>query len=160
MTLPEIFTNIANAIRFKNGKQTQYKPAEMPAAIRALTRLQEKAVTIKANGNLTITPNSDYDGLSGVKVNVSVPEYNGALSIEKISITFTVDGVTYTTTAGDTWVSSGLVSIGLNNASLLYCESENGPVMTLASSNVLRNQGYKVQYGNTVIEDGEDYVTS
>ena len=64
-------TNIANAIRGKNGETTTYKPSEMAAAITAISGGGEptiEALSITANG--TYTAPDGVDGYSPVTVNV------------------------------------------------------------------------------------------
>lgn len=91
-------SGIADAIRAKNGSQTEYKPGEMAAAIMAIDSggiVPTGTVTINANGlvdvtqyenanvnvqpnlqsktateNGVVTPDSGYDGLSSVLVDV------------------------------------------------------------------------------------------
>lgn len=67
----ENLTNIANAIRGKNGLTTTYKPSEMAAAITAISGAAEpviEALSVTANG--TYTASNGVDGYSPITVNV------------------------------------------------------------------------------------------
>lgn len=67
----ENLTNIANAIRGKNGLTTTYKPSQMAAAITAISGAAEpviEALSVTSNG--TYTAPDGVDGYSPVTVNV------------------------------------------------------------------------------------------
>lgn len=82
------YTNIANAIRSKNGKTDKYTPAQMPDAIKAITAgttVDNTALAGLLDGslkNLTV-PDSvtsirtkAFDGMSGLTLNINTT-YNG-----------------------------------------------------------------------------------
>ena len=66
-------TNIANAIRDKNGSSDTYKPSEMANAIESIETgggeavLQEKKIAPTTSSQIK-TPEEDYDGLSKVTI--------------------------------------------------------------------------------------------
>lgn len=82
------YTDIADAIRGKNGLSTTYKPSEMAAAIDALNvsgviTLQDKSTT-PTESTQYITYDSGYDGLDTVTVNPIPSSYiipTGSISI-------------------------------------------------------------------------------
>lgn len=92
------YTNIANAIREKNGTSETYKPEEMSAAIEALGSgggstapvLQEKAAT-PTEGTQTVTPDAGFDGLSAVTVNPIPTDYVKPSGTLPITTNGTVD---------------------------------------------------------------------
>lgn len=72
--------NIAQAIREKNGSNSQYTTAQMPNAIRAIKtqpNLQEKSIL--ENGEHL--PDAGYDGFS--KVTIAVPASSSSILISK-----------------------------------------------------------------------------
>ena len=62
-------SNIADAIRGKNGTTNTYTPAQMAPAITAITpRLQAKTGIVATTTPVTVTADSGYEGLSSVQV--------------------------------------------------------------------------------------------
>ena len=63
-------SNIADAIRGKNGTTNTYTPAQMAPAITALTpKLQTKSNISATTTTLTVTADNGFDGLSSVQIN-------------------------------------------------------------------------------------------
>lgn len=69
--LKTIFTDIADAIRSKNGTAVKYKPSAMPSAITALS-----------GGGGGMTMNTTFGGLSELHA------FNGMVSYEYTGVTF------------------------------------------------------------------------
>lgn len=62
-------SDIADAIRGKNGTTNTYTPAQMAPAITAITpRLQAKTGIVATTTPVTVTADSGYEGLSSVQV--------------------------------------------------------------------------------------------
>lgn len=79
MTLTQLFTNIANAIRSKKGTSETIVAENFPSEINSIVtpNLQSKSVSITQNGATTVTPDNNYNGLSEVAVTTNVTsEYN------------------------------------------------------------------------------------
>ncbi len=99
-TLTETFTDIANAIRTKNGATTTYTPAEMSDAIEAIApKLQSKSATPSETAQ-TISPDSSYEGLSSVSVGAISNTYVGSGIARKSSTDLTTSGAIVTAPAG------------------------------------------------------------
>ena len=102
-TLTETFTNIADAIRSKNGSSNVYTPAQMPSAIQAIPTgggtYQSKTVS-PSESSQTVSPDSGYDALSQVTVNAISSSYVGSGVARKSSTDLTTSGATVTAPAG------------------------------------------------------------
>ncbi len=76
-SLPNFLTDVADAIKEKKGSQADIPAANFDTEIRNLPggSYQSKTVTITQNQSQTIIdPDTNYDAMSDVTVNVSVPE--------------------------------------------------------------------------------------
>lgn len=75
--LSNFCTDVANAIRSKTGKNELITPANYDIEIESIPTgtpsLQEKNINITSNNDYIITPDSNYDGLNKVNINVNVP---------------------------------------------------------------------------------------
>jgi hypothetical protein len=86
MTLTQLFTNIANAIRSKKGTSGTIVAENFPQEISSIVtpNLQSKSVNITQNGTTTVTPDSGYNGLDEVTVATNVEpdiEYDFSTSV-------------------------------------------------------------------------------
>lgn len=73
----EYLTDVGDAIREKNGLETQYLPNEFGVAIRALPVTEELPLeSITVTRNDTYTPSAGYGGISQVKVKVPTQSYS------------------------------------------------------------------------------------
>lgn len=83
------YTNIANAIRSKNGKTDKYTPAQMPDAIKAITTgstgidesvlaglIDGSLTTLRVPDTVTSIRNQAFAGMSGLTLNINAA-YNG-----------------------------------------------------------------------------------
>lgn len=74
--LTNFLNDVAAAIKEKLGDNTNIPAAQFDTKIREIETggdYQSKTVNISANGSQTITPDSEYDALSSVVINVQVP---------------------------------------------------------------------------------------
>lgn len=74
--LTNFLNDVAAAIKEKLGDSTNIPAAQFDTKIREIETggdYQSKTINISANGSQTITPDSEYDALSSVVINVQVP---------------------------------------------------------------------------------------
>lgn len=148
--LSELFVDIANAIRSKNGTNNNYYPNQMAEAIRNLEiqpslamqpsleiqpSLQSKSVT-PSESPQTITPDSNYDGLSKVEVSAISSTYVGS-GVTRKSV------ATYIPTTTDQTIGSGVY---LSGAQTIAGDTN------LKSDNILSTATIFGVKGNVVIQ--------
>lgn len=101
--LTDAFSDIADAIRNKNGSSNTYTPEQMPSAINAIPTgggtYQSKTVS-PTESSQTVSPDSGYDALSSVTVNAISNTYVGSGIARKSSSDLTASGATVTVPAG------------------------------------------------------------
>ena len=97
----QYLTNIANAIRNKNGSQNTYTPAQMASAITAISGgstpvLQNKTITPSANQQI-ITADNGYDGLESVTINgdTNLISSNILAGVNIFGVTGNINSATY-----------------------------------------------------------------
>jgi len=136
-TDPTNYTNIAAAIREKNGNQTTYKPNQMAAAIRAIEP-SVQALTVTENG--TYTAPEGVDGYTPITVNVQ----SGSAGFIAAIFAHYTQGTTCTCTKGATVYTSdtsGHYSFGLPEAGT-WTLAANGGSFDIA---VAQYSSYNVQ---------------
>lgn len=104
MTLAELFTDIANAIRNRNGGSATYYPNQMADAILSIPtggtiNNQNKTVT-PTESSQEVTADSGYTGLGTVAVNAISSTYVGSGIEQRDDTDLTASGATVTVPAG------------------------------------------------------------
>lgn len=131
MTLTQLFTNIANAIRSKKGTSETIVAENFPQEISSIVtpNLQTKSVNITQNGTTTVTPDNGYNGLDEVEITTNIEQD-------------IVADMTATTTGPRTFANfvtrvNRLDTAGMTNMGRLFYGSENLeylPVIDTASA--------------------------
>ena len=77
MTLTQLFTQIANAIRSKKGTSAKITASDFPTEIASISTqgtYQHKSVTINSNTVTTVTPDVQYDAIDELTITTQVPQ--------------------------------------------------------------------------------------
>ena len=112
----EHLTNIADAIRRKNGTDNTYTPDKMADAIKDIQGgaepVLEEVMVFPKTEEMIITPSSDYDGISKVIVNPVTSDIDSDIKSANIKKGVNILGVTGTLEEGIT--PSGTLNITEN----------------------------------------------
>ena len=105
-------TDIATAIRQKNGASDKYNPSEMANAIKDIEGgaepVLENIVISPKTIEQTITPNENYDGIGQVKVNAVTSSIDSNIKAENIKKGVTILGITGTLETGSGETTEGV----------------------------------------------------
>lgn len=105
-SLSELFEDIADSIRDRNGASasTKYKPTQMAAAIQAIETKSDAVYQSKnatpTESAQTITPDTNYDGLSQVNIGAISSTYVGSAITKRSNTDLTANGKTVSVPAG------------------------------------------------------------
>lgn len=87
--LTDFLTDVAAAIKTKKGSQTNIPAANFDTEILNIPSqgiYQEKSLTINQNGNMTLLPDTGYDGFDKLTLTVAVPSSGDVTYAELFAI--------------------------------------------------------------------------
>ena len=151
-------TDIASAIRNKNGTSDTYKPSEMANAIESIETgggeavLQEKKIAPTTSSQI-ITPDEDYDGLSKVTIEAVTNEIDNNITSSNIKSGVSILGIEGTLEEGIT--PSGELEITENGSyDVTEYASANVNVESSGSQKEYERVGYIQFTGDQTIDTG------
>lgn len=164
----DYLSDIANAIRAKNGSSDTYTPGQMAGAIRALGDVTIEPLSVNSNGtytaprgkaytpvtvnvqpnlqtktvtqNGTVTPDQGYDGLSSVVVNVSGGDVP---SVETDGLIIYLDGINNTGNGHSSSATTWKDISGNNNDGSVLNGSWDSDALVLNGSSTYVNVGQR-----------------
>lgn len=126
-------------------------------------KLQSKTVELNANGQHVVTPDTGYDGMKDVTVNVNVASsgknmqgYRGYASVTSTSYTATAVKLTVkkTGTYNVSWMGWRSTNSG-TSGSQLY---KNGTAYGSANTSFVNTYGHSVNLSNVPLNEGDEIV--